>query len=159
MIMGVAGAGKTTVGRQLADELGWRFCDGDELHPSHNIDKVSRGIPLDDEDRRPWLERIRQAIAGWIASGEHVILACSVLRERYRAMVLEGHRDRVQIVYLKASPALLQQRLISRTGHFMGEALLASQLEILEEPADALVLDSADPPARLLQQIRVAFTI
>jgi gluconokinase len=159
MIMGVAGAGKTTVGRQLASELGWRFCDGDELHPFPNIDKMSRGIPLYDEDRRPWLERIRQTIAEWIATGENVILACSVLRERYRAMVLEGHRDRVQIVYLKASPALLQQRLISRTGHFMGEVLLASQLEILEEPADALVLDAADPPARLLQQIRVAFKI
>ena len=157
--MGVAGAGKTTVGRQLATELGWRFCDGDELHPSANVDKMSRGMPLSDEDRRPWLERIRRAITEWIAGGENVILACSVLRERYRAMVLEGHHDRVQIVYLKASPTLLQQRLISRTGHFMGELLLASQLEILEEPADALVLNAADPPAGLIQQIRVAFKI
>ena len=159
IFMGVAGAAKTTIGRRLASELGWRFCDGDELHPSANVDKMSRGMPLSDEDRHLWLEGIRRAIAEWIAGGENVILACSLLKECYRAMILDGHHDRVQMAYLKAHPGLLRQRLISRTGHFVDEALLASQLEILEEPADALVLDAAQSLPSLLQQIRAAYSL
>lgn len=157
LIMGVAGAGKTTIGRQLAEALGWCFCDGDEFHSADNIEKLSRGIPLTDEDRRPWLAAIHAAIGTWIKNHDHVVLACSVLKTAYRATVLAGYRDHVRIVYLKASRTLLQQRLAHRTGHFMSEALLASQFEILEEPSDDLVLDADQPSAVIVGRIRSAF--
>jgi gluconokinase len=151
--MGVAGAGKTTVGSQLAQHMNWQFCDGDALHPESNIEKMRHEIPLTDDDRRPWLERIQRSLAEWIAHGECVVLACSLLKERYRGYVLNGHRDKVQLVYLKASPALLQLRLTRRPGHFMGRSLLASQLEILEEPVDALVVDASQPPETIIHTI------
>ena len=150
ILMGVAGAGKTTVGRQLAQHLNWQFYDGDVFHPQKNIDKIRLGIPLTDDDRRPWLARIRESVIDWIARGERVVLACSLLREEYRAYVLNGHRDRVQLVYLRASPALLQLRLINRQGHFMKEPLLRSQLGVLEEPADALVVDASQTPETII---------
>jgi gluconokinase len=153
ILMGVAGAGKTTVGRQLAQHLNWRFCDGDALHPQSNIDKMRHGIPLTDDDRRPWLARIHTALVEWIAHGERVVLACSLLKETYRGYVLNGHRDKVQLVYLKASPALLQLRLTRRPGHFMGRSLLGSQLEILEEPVDALVVEASQTPDMIIHTV------
>jgi gluconokinase len=154
ILMGVAGAGKTTVGRQLAQQLNWQFCDGDSLHPQANIEKIRQGIPLTDDDRRPWLARIHEMLVDWIAHGERGVLACSLLKQAYRACVLNGHRDKVRLVYLRASPALLQLRLINRPGHFMGEGLLASQFEILEEPADALVVDASQPPEIIIRMVR-----
>ena len=154
LIMGVAGAGKTTVGRQLAATLGWRFCDGDEFHSPEHIDQLRRGVPLTDDDRRPWLAKIREAIGAWVNRGEPVVLACSLLKAAYRASVLAGYSDHVRIVYLKAGRALLQHRLAHRTGHFMGKALLASQCDILEEPTEAVVVDAALPTAILVGQIR-----
>lgn len=159
LIMGVSGAGKTTVGRALATALGCRFCDGDAFHSAANIAKLAHGHPLSDEDRRPWLAAIHAAIRTWIENREQVVLACSVLKAAYRDTVLAGHEPQVRLVYLKAGPALLRQRLAHRTGHFMGEALLASQLDILEEPSDALVLDAADPSAVLVAQIRSALRL
>lgn len=154
VIMGVAGAGKTTVGRELAAALGWRFCDGDEFHSPQHIDQLRRGIPLTDDDRRPWLATIRKAIGGWVNRRESVVLACSLLKAAYRLSVLADYSDHVRIVYLKAGRDLLQQRLSHRTGHFMGAALLASQCDILEEPAEAVVVDAAQPTAILVGQIR-----
>ena len=154
ILMGVAGAGKTTVGHQLAQHMNWQFCDGDALHPQSNIDKMRHGISLTDDDRRPWLVRIRTSLVEWIAHGERVVLACSLLKETYRVCVLNGHRDKVHLVYLKASPALLQSRLIRRPGHFMGHSLLASQLEILEEPVDALVVDASQTPEAIIRLIQ-----
>ena len=156
ILMGVAGAGKTTVGRQLAQHLNWQFCDGDALHPQANIEKIRQGIPLTDDDRRPWLALVRESLVDWIAHGTRVVLACSLLKEKYRAYVLNGHRDRVQLVYLQASPALLELRLINRQGHFMRESLLGSQLEVLEEPADALVVDASQTPETIIRTVQSA---
>jgi gluconokinase len=161
LMMGVAGAGKTTIGRQLANELGWRFCDADAFHAPEHIEQLRQGIPLTDEDRRPWLARIHAAIGEWVHRREQVVLACSVLKAAYRAAVLAGYGDHVRIVYLKASRRLLQQRLTDRTGHFMGESLLTSQFNALEEPSDAeaLAIDAAEAPTAIIGQIRSALDV
>ncbi|MDP3090580.1 MAG: gluconokinase, GntK/IdnK-type [Nitrospira sp.] len=125
LIMGVSGAGKTTVGRLLADKLGWTFHDADEFHPSTNIEKMKRGVPLTDEDRRPWLQQLRQLIGGWIEGQRPVVLACSALTRLYREVLLEGVADRVRLVYLKGNIDLLTRRLAVREGHFMHRDLVA----------------------------------
>jgi gluconokinase len=154
LVMGVSGAGKTTIGRRLAAELGWQFFDGDEFHPAVNIDKMRHGHALTDADRQPWLERIHAAIVDWISRRQPTVLACSLLKARYRAIVEEGCREHVRLVYLKGTHDLIQQRLAHRTGHFMGPQLLESQFAALEEPLDALVLDAALPPEEIVRQIR-----
>ena len=156
VIMGVAGAGKTTIGRQLADDLRWEFYDGDDFHPPENIDKLRRNVALTDRDRRPWLERIHAAIEAWVARDESVVLACSLLKASYREIAFAGCRDAIRLVYLKTEYHVLRPRLLKRTGHFMHEALLTSQFEILEEPADALVLNADQPPATIVQQMKMA---
>ena len=90
IVMGVTGAGKTTVGRLLAGQLGWEFADADDFHPAANVEKIRHGIALDDDDRRPWLERLHAAIAGWIAEGKNVVLACSALKRTYRQQLEAG---------------------------------------------------------------------
>lgn len=159
IVMGVAGAGKTTIGRSLAAALRWRFCDADTFHSAANIDKLRRGLPLTDEDRAPWLAEIHAAMGRWIQRGEPVVLACSLLKASYRDRVLTGYRDQTKLVYLKAGPRLLQQRLVHRTGHFMGDALLASQLATLEEPSDALTVDAGQTPDDIVAQIRSGFNL
>jgi len=157
--MGVAGAGKSTVGRQLAASLHWGFCDGDLLHPQQNIEKIRQGLPLNDDDRLPWLTQIRKTVAEWIAREQQAVLAASLLKQAYRRFVLDEHPQEVELVYLKASASLLQQRLRNRTGHFMGETLLASQLDILEEPAGALIVDASLSPDVIVTQIRGTLAI
>lgn len=159
VVMGVAGAGKTTVGRALASTLGWHFCDGDEFHSLEHIDKLRQGIPLTDDDRQPWLAKIHMAIGTWIDRRESVVLACSLLKAAYRKTVMAGYQQHVRLVYLQASPELLQQRLAHRTGHFMGEVLLASQCAILEEPSDALLMDAAEAPLVIVGRIRSALNL
>jgi gluconokinase len=140
LLMGVSGAGKTAVGRRLAERLGWTFHDGDDLHPPANVRKMAAGQPLDDDDRRPWLDAIRAAIAAEEAGGRDAIFACSALKEAYRRRLTAGTRD-VRIVYLRGAPALIEERLRNRRGHFFDARLLPSQLATLEEPADAVVVD------------------
>ncbi len=154
--MGVSGAGKTTIGRRLADELGWQFSDGDDFHPAANIDKMRRGHALTDADRQPWLERMHAAIVDRISRNQPAVLACSILKTRYRAIVEAGCYDHLRLVYLQGSAKLFHQRLAHRVDHFMRQELLASQFAILEEPADALVIDAALPPAEIVRQIRSA---
>ena len=151
VLMGVAGAGKTTVGRRLAERMRWLFYDGDAFHSVMNIDKMKRGLPLSDEDRRAWLEELQSAMAQWVRQKVNVVLACSLLKQSYRAQVLGGHGDVVKLVHLQASRLLLEQRLTGRTGHFAGVGLLGSQLELLEEPSDALVLDASGAPEQLVK--------
>lgn len=154
IIMGVAGAGKTTVGRRLSEELGWAFLDGDAVHPPANIAKMADGTPLTDDDRLPWLHALRRAILAWAAQHIDAVLACSLLTQRHRAIVLESYEAGIELVYLRASRPLLQARLTARTGHFAGVALLDSQLALLQEPASALVLDASQPLDQLIQTIR-----
>ena len=152
IIMGVVGSGKTTVGRLLAQQLNWEFADADDFHPAVNIEKIRNGVPLGDEDRQPWLDRLREAILGWIARGGNVVLACSALKRAYRKTLDAG--PEVRFVYLKGSAALIAERLRSRHGHFAGEQILASQLADLEEPEGALTVDIAATPAQIVGKIR-----
>jgi len=138
--MGVSGAGKTAVGESLAKRLGWPLVDGDDLHPTSNIRKMTAGVPLTDEDRFPWLQQIRGAIVEHASSGRSAIVACSALKRTYRKLLLEGQPD-ARLVYLRGTPAVLQRRLSERRGHFFDPTLLASQLETMEEPDDAVVVD------------------
>ena len=147
VLMGVSGSGKTTVGRILAGELGWTFIEADEFHPAANIDKMRSGVPLNDADRRPWLDALRERIDRACQSGENVILACSALKRSYRA-TLKGNCRSVQFVYLEGGFELVNDRLSKRTGHYMNPALLQSQFDALEEPsaAEAVRVDISPLP-------------
>jgi gluconokinase len=152
MLIGVTGSGKSTVGRLLAAQLGWQFCEGDDFHPAANLAKMTRGVPLDDEDRKPWLQAIQKVIRDAVEKRENVVIACSALKESYRSMLqVEGE---VIFVYLKADSALIQQRLKKRTGHFMNPVLIQSQFDTLEEPNQALQIDAALTPAEIVLVIR-----
>ena len=155
VIMGASGAGKTTVGRALAVELGWPYVEGDEVHSARNIEKMRAGTPLTDDDRVPWLGALHAIIAHAIGRREQAILACSALKARYR-QALRGDLRSVRFVYLRASAAVLQHRLDARGSHFFNPALLQDQLATLEEPdaAEALILDATAPPEDSLSAIR-----
>jgi len=150
--MGVAGSGKTTVGRLLASEMGWPFYDGDDLHPASNIEKMKRGVALSDSDREPWLDAVREVIVDFLRRGENGIVACSALKKSYRDRLLID--ERVQLVYLKGDFRLMEERLKHRSGHFMAPELLRSQFEILEEPEDALYVDVSLSPNAIVRSIR-----
>jgi gluconokinase len=146
--MGVSGSGKTTVGRLLAERLAWDFADADAYHPPENIAKMAAGQPLDDEDRLPWLRRLRELIVERQAAGRPLVLACSALKREYRR-VLAPVEARVTFVYLRGSRDLLRRRLEERSGHYMKPGMLDSQFQALEEPEEALVLDVKLPPEEL----------
>jgi gluconokinase len=157
--MGVAGAGKSTIGRGLADELGWSFFDGDDFHPAANIDKMRQGHALTDVDRLPWLETLHAAIVEWVGRDQSTVLACSILKAGYRAMVETGCEKQIRLVYLKGSKNLFHERIVHRVGHFMGQDLLDSQFAILEEPTDAVVINAALSPQDIVRQIRAALRV
>jgi gluconokinase len=152
IVMGVTGSGKTTIGRLLAEQLGWQFADADDLHPAANIEKMRHGIPLTDEDRSPWLRRLRSEIDGCIAAGANVVLACSALKHSYRNELEAG--PQVQFVYLKGSRELIAERLRGRHGHFAGEQILAGQFADLEEPKYAVTVDISPTPEEIVGEIR-----
>jgi gluconokinase len=152
IVMGVVGAGKTTVGRLLAEQLGWEFADADDFHPPANVEKIRQGISLDDRDRRPWLERLRAAINGWIMDKRNVVLACSALKLSYRHELEVG--PEVRFVYLKGSAELIAERLRSRQGHFAGEQILAGQFADLEEPETGVTVEIAATPQEIVGEIR-----
>jgi gluconokinase len=155
IIFGVSGAGKTTIGKLLAEELGWRFYEADDFHPRANIEKMHSGHPLTDEDRWPWLERLREQIARSLAAKENAVLACSALKRAYREHLRVS--DDVKFVFLRGDYALIERQLRRRRGHFMNHALLQSQFADLEEPGsdeNALTIDLGRTPEELVEEIK-----
>ena len=158
IVMGVAGSGKTTVARLLAEQLSWTFRDSDEFHPPANIEKMSGGTPLNDADRVSWLAAMRAAIEAWLRENTNAVITCSCLKADYRKTLLVDP-TRMRFVYLKGSFELIEARLRQRPNHFMKVNLLKSQFEILEESRDAIVVDVSDPPEVIVQKIRKALNI
>jgi gluconokinase len=151
VVMGVVGAGKTTIGRLLAQQLGWEFADADDFHPPANIEKIRRGIPLTDADRRPWLRRLRQLIASWISQKRNAVLASSALKRSYRDDLHAG--PEVRFVYLHGSAVLIARRLRARHGHFADEKILASQFADLEEPVEGIRVEIDQSPEQIVAEI------
>jgi gluconokinase len=153
--MGVSGSGKTTVGRALADALGWTFFDGDDFHPERNVEKMASGQPLTDADRAPWLRAIRDFIHERLENDEPAIVACSALKEAYREVLLDGN-DGARIVHLAGSYDLIRDRMEARSDHFFDAAMLQSQFDALEEPdPDAVPTISIDqPPSAIVRDIQ-----
>lgn len=154
LLMGVAGSGKTTVGHALAESLNWEFADADDFHSPANVAKMRTGIPLDDNDRAPWLASLRHAIAGWLRDGTDVVLACSALKQVYREELMVS--PEVRLVYLRGSRELIADRLSQRHGHYMDPNLLDSQLGTLEEPRCAITEDVAADVPEIVRRIREA---
>ncbi len=154
VLMGVAGAGKTTIGQLLAQVLGCSFLDGDSLHSAANVQKMTRGTPLTDADRAPWLKAIRSQLETAFQRGENLVVACSALKQRYREFL--SARVPVIWVYLKGAENVIRSRLEHRQEHFMRAQMLASQFADLEEPSCAITVDVLSPPDLIVQQILAA---
>ncbi|MBL8836898.1 MAG: gluconokinase, partial [Alphaproteobacteria bacterium] len=147
VVMGVAGCGKTTIGPLLAKALGGDYAEGDQFHPPANIAKMSRGEPLSDDDRMPWLAGMAAAIRDWRTRERPTVLACSALKQRYRDILADGSPE-VRFLYLRGTEEVIGARLARRRNHFMPPSLLKSQFATLEEPRDAIVADvTNDPPS------------
>lgn len=152
ILMGVSGSGKTTVGRHLAEKLGWPLLDADDFHPPANIEKMSRGVPLEDGDRWPWLDRINAVLAERQQRAESALLACSALKQVYRDRLSKGIPD-PRWIYLKGNFDLIRERLEARKGHYMKAGLLESQFATLEEPGNALSVDIDGTPDAIADSI------
>ena len=150
VLMGVSGRGKSTVGHALAETTGGTFLDGDDFHPPANIEKMSRGVPLDDDDRAGWIEALRDAIRD--SGAPLLFVACSALREKHRDILRSGCPT-LTFIYLHGSKELLASRLAQRSDHFMPPGLLDSQLGDLEAPADAFRVDVSPAPREIAAAI------
>lgn len=148
VVMGVSGSGKTSVGQTLASSLGWPFFDGDDFHPSANIEKMANGIPLTDQDRFPWLQDLQQLVHRHLEQDQSLVLACSALKARYRAILRENNTS-LRFVYLRGSFETIAERMQHRDDHYMKVGMLQSQFASLEEPDDALCV-SIEPPVEMI---------
>lgn len=146
--MGVSGCGKTSVGQALSSATGWPFYDGDDFHPQANIDKMAQGIPLNDDDRQPWLERMHTLIVEHLDQGKSLIVASSALKAKYR-QTLRGGREAVKFVHLSGNFELIFERMKDRSGHYMKAGMLRSQFADLEPPQQALTI-SIDYPVDVI---------
>jgi gluconokinase len=158
VVMGVAGSGKTTIGRRLAELLAIDFCDADDLHSAANVTKMASGQPLNDADRSSWLSLLRVRVDRALANRSGMVLACSALKRRFRER-LGLARPGCVLAYLRTTPELAARRLAARTGHFMPPSLLASQFSDLEEPTDAIVFDADQPVEAIVSQLIAALAI
>ncbi|MGV1898436.1 MULTISPECIES: gluconokinase [Rhizobium/Agrobacterium group] len=161
VVIGVSGCGKSTVAKRLAEEVGWRFLEGDTLHPEANILKMRRGIPLSDDDRLPWLERIADELLSASDKGEGIVASCSALKFIYRERLRDRLGRRLNFVFLNASYEALSIRLGGRTNHFMPPSLLRSQFATLETPAgepDAYEVNAELGIEDILDCVRALFT-
>ena len=160
VIFGVSGAGKTTVGKLLAEQLGWRFLEADDFHSAANIKKMRNGHPLTDEDRWPWLDGLREQIEQLLSAGENAVLACSALKRAYRDRLRVS--DEVTFVFLRGDYALVEKQLRSRHGHFMNTALLQSQFDDLEEPQpdeNVLTIELGRTPKEIVERIEAKLNL
>jgi gluconokinase len=155
IICGVAGVGKSTVGQLLAEELHWQFYEADNFHSAANIEKMAAGIPLTDEDRQPWLDKLRESIERCLAAEENAVLACSALKKAYRDRLRVS--EEVKFVFLRGNREQITQQLRDRRGHFMGPVLLDSQFADLEEPQPeehVLAVELGSSPQDLVNLIK-----
>jgi gluconokinase len=154
VLMGVTGAGKTTVGKLLADQTGWRFADGDDFHSEANKAKMHAGIPLTDEDRKPWLATLHQLLLGWYEAGISGILGCSALKKSYRdALTPQIPSVSIRFILLEVPRPVLEERLKERKNHYMNPELLQSQLDTLEVTPDLLRVSAEGSPEKIVQEI------
>lgn len=155
IVMGVSGCGKTSVGERLSEALNCRFIEGDGLHPPANIEKMSAGIPLTDDDRWPWLDIIGGLIGDGVARGERIIVSCSALKKIYRNRLRAAAGGRLAFIFLEGSRAVFEKRMQARAGHFMPASLLDSQFAALEPPAgepDVVTVDVDLPLASIVEK-------
>ena len=157
ILMGVTGSGKTTVGKLLAADLGWTYVDADDFHSELNIGKMKSGIPLNDADRKPWLERLGKLVRDCLIRSEDAVLACSALKENYREFLLLD--EQVKLVYLKGDYQVIRERLAQRRGHYMDPTLVDSQFETLDEPRSGLRVDASSEPHAIIRTIRNGLSI
>jgi len=152
VLIGPMGCGKTTVGKLLAEKLGWKFEDGDDFHPAENVKKMAAGIPLTDKDRLPWLHILNKRMKTSLSRNESGIVACSALRESYR-QALGIDQKTIISIFLKGTPELLRERINNRIHPFMDNNLLSSQLEALETPQSGITVDISAPPEEIVKTI------
>jgi gluconokinase len=160
VVMGVSGAGKSTVAAELVGLLGWDFAEGDEFHPPENVAKMRAGIPLDDEDRWPWLRRLAAWIGEHEAAGTNAVVTCSALKRVYRDLLRDGHPS-VWFAHVQAASELIRDRVEHRSGHYMPASLLDSQLATLEPLQDdepGAVISGVDPPAQVADHVLTALS-
>lgn len=150
--MGVSGSGKSLIGKKLSKSTDLPFYDADDFHPQANIEKMKKGTPLNDDDRRPWLESLADHMKDWDSNGG-AILGCSALKKSYRDLLRNRSKVPVRTIYLKGSKSLIAQRLKQRKGHFFDSSLLDSQFEALEEPQRALTIEINQEPDEIVGQI------
>ena len=153
-LMGVTGSGKTTVGKLLAAETGWRFADADDFHSEANRAKMHANIPLTDEDRQPWLATLHQLLLGWYEGGTSGILGCSALKQSYRdVLIAQIPPLNIRFILLDVSTKVLEERLRGRRNHYMNPGLLQSQIDTLEVTPDLMRVCGEDPPEKIVQGI------